>query len=89
MSGKKRRRRPPAPPPDPVEVDVADAPPEPRRPFGSALLGGGGGSVMPPIGFQAAAGAPPVPSASQPFQGKSLSFTVRMKIGECRPSIAS
>ena len=40
---------------------------------------------MPPIGFQAAAGSPPMPSASQPFQGKSLSFTVRMNIGECRP----
>ena len=30
-----------------------------------------------------------VPSVSQPFQGKSLSFTVRMKIGELRPAIES
>jgi hypothetical protein len=47
------------------------------------------GSLKPPIGFQAAVGAVPIPSVSQPFHGKSLSFTVRMKIGECRPAIAS
>ena len=47
------------------------------------------GSVIPPIGFQAAAGSPPMPRTSQPFQGKSLSFTVRMNIGELRPAIES
>ena len=44
---------------------------------------------MPPIGFQAPLGLSAMPSASQPFQGKSLSFTVRTNIGEARPAIAS
>ena len=42
-------------------------------------------SVKPAIGFQAALGAASIPSASQPFQGKSFSFTVRMNIGELKP----
>ena len=39
---------------------------------------------MPAIGFQAPLGLSSMPSVSQPFQGKSLSFTVRMNIGECQ-----
>ena len=42
-------------------------------------------SVKPAIGFQAAVGAASIPSVSQPFQGKSFSFTVRMNIDELRP----
>ena len=42
-------------------------------------------SVKPAIGFQAALGAASIPSVSQPFQGKSFSFTVRMNIGELKP----
>src|SRR5947208_1932564 len=34
------------------------------------------GSVNPATGFQAAVGRPAVPTASQPFQGKSFSLTV-------------
>ena len=56
MSGKKRRR-PNRPRPEPVateptgaEVEPTAAPPEPRRPFGGALFGSTGGSVMPPVG---------------------------------------
>ena len=40
------------------------------------------GSVKPPIGFQAAPARASSPSCSQPFQGKSLSLTVRRNIGE-------
>jgi hypothetical protein len=46
-------------------------------------------SPKPAIGFQAASGAPLTPSASQPFQGKSRSFTVRTKIGAFSPARAS
>ena len=51
MSGKKRRR--PARPrtaPAEVEVEPTEPPPEPRRPFGGALFGPSGASVMPPVG---------------------------------------
>src|SRR5262245_47424912 len=47
------------------------------------------GSVKPATGFQAASARLSVPSASQPFQGKSLSLTVRRNIGERKPSSAS
>lgn len=58
MSGKKRRRpnRPrPAPPvaTEPTEAEAEVEPTaalEPRRPFGGALFGSTGGSVMPPVG---------------------------------------
>ena len=56
MSGK-RRRRPPRPRPAPAEAEPTETaaesaatPAEPRRGFGGALFGPGGGSVMPPIG---------------------------------------
>lgn len=51
MSGK-RRRRPSRPRPAPAEAEVepTEATPEPRRPFGGALFGPSGGSVMPPVG---------------------------------------
>src|SRR6266702_1198421 len=39
--------------------------------------------------FQAEAGRASMPRLSQPFHGKSLSFTVRMKTGESRPAIES
>src|SRR5712691_9526485 len=46
-------------------------------------------SLNPAIGFHAASGVLSIPSASQPFHGKFLSFTVRMNIGELRPAIES
>ena len=46
-------------------------------------------SVKPATGFQAADAGCATPSRSQPFQGKSLSLTVRMKMGESRPSSES
>src|SRR6266851_9830339 len=39
-------------------------------------------SLKPAIGFQATSGVTSTPRLSQPFHGKSLSFTVRMKTGE-------
>jgi hypothetical protein len=47
------------------------------------------GSVKPATGFQAARAPPSTPRCSQPFQGKSLSFTVRRKIGEATPACES
>src|SRR5579862_5993533 len=47
------------------------------------------GSVKPAIGFHAAVGSDATPSDRMPFHGKSLSFAVRMKIGESRPAIES
>ncbi len=41
------------------------------------------------MGFQAAAGLVAVPNRSQPFHGKSLSLTVRTKIGELKPAAES
>src|SRR5262245_12395412 len=46
-------------------------------------------SENPATGFHAASGLPSMPSASQPFHGKSLSFTVRRNIGELSPVSAS
>src|SRR5262249_24123831 len=43
------------------------------------------GSEKPPIGFQAAIAFVGRPRRSQPFQGKSLSLTVRRKIAELNP----
>jgi hypothetical protein len=47
MSGKKDRRRRPAP----REIEAAERTeaPEPRRPFGGALFGGGGPSILPSV----------------------------------------
>ena len=42
-------------------------------------------SPKPPIGFQAAAGRDAVAIRSQPFHGKSFSFTVRRKTAESSP----
>ena len=48
------------------------------------------GSLMKPAtGFHADWGRVGMPTVSQPFQGKSLSFTVRGKIAESRPAWAS
>ena len=44
------------------------------------------GSVKPATGFHAARAPPSTPMASQPFHGKSLSFTVRRNIGEPIPA---
>src|SRR6266436_7070258 len=43
-------------------------------------------SVKPPMGFHAADAFVLIPNLNQPFQGKSLSFTVLMKIGELKPA---
>src|SRR5262250_977743 len=42
-------------------------------------------SEKPPMGFHAADGFVAIPNLNQPFHGKSLSFTVLMKIGELKP----
>ena len=47
------------------------------------------GSLKPPTGFHAAAGLPAMPTLSQPFQGKSLSLTVRRKTGALKPACES
>jgi hypothetical protein len=47
------------------------------------------GSEKPAIGFHAAAGFVAIPRRSHPFHGKSLSLTVRMKIGAFMPSSES
>jgi hypothetical protein len=47
------------------------------------------GSVKPATGFQAARAPPSAPTWSQPFHGKSLSFTVRRNIGETTPACES
>jgi hypothetical protein len=44
------------------------------------------GSSNPPTGFHAVVGTALIPSRSQPFHGKSLSFTVRGKIGDDMPA---
>ena len=44
------------------------------------------GSLKPATGFQAARAPPSAPTCSQPFHGKSFSFTVRRKIGEATPA---
>ena len=75
-------------------LNVGDAVDHPGRVVGRGQRAGSpsadhisrpNGSVKPAIGFQAAAGCAAMPSASQPFHGKSFSFTVRRKIGELRP----
>lgn len=54
MTGKRRRPSRPRPPevdaPAQDEVEPTEEPPAPRRPFGGALFGPSGESVMPPVG---------------------------------------
>src|SRR5262245_57171296 len=47
------------------------------------------GSEKPATGFHAAADFVAIPRRSQPFHGKSLSLTVRTKIGAFKPSSES
>src|SRR5262249_36414442 len=55
------------------------------KPPSGAQDRGRAGSEKPPIGFQAAVAFVAKPTRSQPFHGKSLSFTVRRKIAELNP----